>query len=99
MDISQLMAQAQELQAKVQMAQDDLGKMTVKGIGRGGLCVIDMSGKYELLKLTLNPEILKLDIKEIEQIISDTFKDAKTKADDIIENTMSNATNGIPLPF
>lgn len=98
MDINDLMAQAAELQSKVNAAQDKLDKIIVKGISGNGDAIVEMTGKYVLKKLTLNPAIFTRDVHEVEQIVMSAFCDAKDKADMIIDGIMGDATAGVKLP-
>ena len=58
MDMESLMAQAAELQKKVAAAQEKLAQTNVKGIAGNGACIIDMTGKYDVLKVTIHPSVL-----------------------------------------
>lgn len=86
------------MQGKVATAQDQLGKSTVKGIAGNGLVIVEMTGKYDLVKLTLNPDLMKEDLETVTALITAAFNDAKAKADDLIDKVMSAATAGMPLP-
>jgi DNA-binding protein YbaB len=94
MDMKQ---QAMALQTKVAEAQKQLGEMTVKGIAGGGMAVAEMTGKYDPVKLTLNPSLLKEDVVMIADVINAAYKDAKTKADGLIDSIMSKALSNINL--
>lgn len=98
MDMETLMAQAQELQNKVEVAQNKLANMSIKGIAEGGACVVDMSGKYDLKKLTIRPDILELGAERVAEIVASAYRDAKEKADKIIDEVMGAATAGMPIP-
>jgi len=98
MDMNQLMEQAKDLQSKVSAAQDLLAHTSVKGIAGKGLVVVELSGKYDLIKLTLNPDILRENLETITSLISAAYKDAKEKADATIDRVMTEATAGVPLP-
>ena len=98
MDIKALMEQAKTLQTNVSAAQDQLAQMTVKGIAANGLAIVEMTGKYDLVKLTLSPELMGEDLDTITAIITAAFIDAKTKADAAIDKVMGDATAGMPLP-
>jgi DNA-binding YbaB/EbfC family protein len=98
MDMKSLMEQAKQLQGKVAAAQDQLGATSVKGIAGNGLVIVEMTGKYDLVKLTLNPDLLKEDLETMTALITAAFNDAKAKADDLIDKVMSVATAGMPLP-
>ncbi|MDR0967433.1 MAG: YbaB/EbfC family nucleoid-associated protein [Rickettsiales bacterium] len=99
MDMQALMKQAQELQDKVAKAQEELGAARVKGIAGNGLVIVEMNGKYDLIKLTLAPDLLKEDLETITALVTAAFNDAKAKTDDLIDKTMSAATAGMPLPM
>ncbi|MBQ7185454.1 MAG: YbaB/EbfC family nucleoid-associated protein [Alphaproteobacteria bacterium] len=98
MDMESLMAQAKTLQNNVAAAQEKLAGMRVKGLSKNGACIVDMTGKYDVIGVTLNPNIKSADVADIESAILTAFQDAKSKADDLIDNVMSEATAGMPLP-
>ena len=93
-----LMAQAASLQAKVAQAQDKLANTVVKGIAQNGACIVDMTGKYDLVKMTISPDVLKLGADAVAQIVMAAYSDAKSKADVLIDDVMGQATAGIPMP-
>ena len=98
MDMEALMAQAAELQSRVADAQEQLGKSLVRGIADNGACVVDMTGKYDVLNITLRPETLSRGADAVAQIVLAAYVDAKRKADAIIDQVMGDATAGIPMP-
>jgi DNA-binding protein YbaB len=98
MDMEALMAQAAELQNKVAAAQEQLGKTVVKGIAQNGACIVDMTGKYDVIKLTINPDVLTQGVAAVETAVVAAYTDAKQKADTIIDKVMGDATAGIPMP-
>ena len=93
-----LMAQASELQSKVAEAQEKLASMRVKGLAAGGACIVDMSGKYDINSVTINPNLLMADVATVENAVLTAFRDAKAKADKLIDDVMSDATAGMPMP-
>lgn len=98
MDMEALMAQAAELQNKVAAAQEQLAKTVIKGIAPNGACIVDMTGKYDVLKLTINPDVLSQCADAVAAVVLSAYRDAKVKADSIIDKVMGDATAGIPLP-
>ena len=98
MDMESLMAQASELQSKVASAQEKLASMRVKGLAAGGACIVDMSGKYDVNSVTINPKLLNEGVAAVENAVLAAFRDAKSKADKLIDDVMSDATAGMPLP-
>ncbi len=98
MDMDALMAQAAELQNKVAVAQDQLAKTVVKGIAQNGACIVDMTGKYDMVKLTVHPDVLAGGASAVESAVMAAYMDAKQKADVLIDKIMGDATAGIPMP-
>jgi len=95
--MSDMKQQAMDLQTKVAAAQKQLGEMTVKGISGGGMAIVEMTGKYDFVKLTINPDLLKEDIKTIEQVIGAAYSDAKGKSDKLIDDVMSKTLANVSL--
>lgn len=98
MDMEQLMAQAQSLQEKISAAQDTLAASSVKGIAGNGDCIVDMSGKYDMLGISINPQILARGADAVNAAVMAAYNDAKQKADALIDKVMGDATAGMPMP-
>ena len=97
MDIESLMANAKNLQDKIAQAQESLGNMRVKGISGNGAVVVDMTGKYDLVSVIIRPDILGNGADMVAKLVADAYRDAKEKADKLIEQVMSNASGGLSL--
>ena len=98
MDMESLMAQAAELQNKVAAAQEKLAQTNVKGIAGNGACIIDMTGKYDVQKVTIHPSVLTQGADAVSVAVLAAIKDAKEKADVLIDKVMGEATAGMPMP-
>lgn len=98
MDMDALMAQASELQTKVADAQEKLAGMRVKGIAPNGACIIDMSGKYDIIGVKISPDTIAQGASATEAAVLSAMRDAKTKADTLIDDVMADATAGMPIP-
>ena len=92
MDMESLMAQAQDLQSKISAAQDELAQKRVKGIADNGAVVVDMTGKYDVISVTVRPEALSFGADKVSNLVLQAYQDAKEKADSLIEKTMSAIT-------
>jgi len=98
MEMQDLMQQAQQLQSRVAAAQEKLANTKITGMASGGACIVEMTGKYDLLSVKLREDIAGRSAKEISDIVMAAFRDAKSKADSVIDNVMGDATAGMPLP-
>lgn len=94
-----MMAQAKDLQARVGAAQDALADVRVKGLAGNGACIIEMTGKYDIVNVILSNDAMKNTPENLAKIVLDALHDAKAKADVIIDKAMTDATHGIELPF
>jgi len=99
MDMESLMAQASALQSKVAAAQDELARTTVKGISDSGACIVEMTGKYDLVGLTIRDDVMSRGAAAVADIVAAAFRDAKAKADATIDRVMGDATAGMPMPM
>ncbi len=98
MEMQDLMAQAAALQEKVAVAQENLGNTRVKGIAGMGECIVEMSGKYDLINLEIKPVLLERGADRLTEIVTEAFRDAKAKADEVIDKVMGEATADMPVP-
>lgn len=99
MDMEALMAQAADLQNKVAAAQEQLAQTKIKGIATGGSCIVEMTGKYDVLKITIRPDILSQGADAVADVVLSAMKDAKAKADETIDQVMGDATAGVQMPM
>lgn len=97
MDIESLMANAQNIQNQITAAQDSLAKMHVKGIAGNGMAVVDMTGKYDLISVTINPDALKHGADRVSEWVADAYRDAKSKADVLIDDVMGHVSSEFPM--
>ena len=98
MDMESLMAQASALQNKVTAAQEKLASMHVKGIAGNGDVIIDMTGKYDLANITVSDELSARGGAVVAEMVAMAYNDAKSKADELIDRVMADATAGVPMP-
>ncbi|MCF8494812.1 MAG: YbaB/EbfC family nucleoid-associated protein [Rickettsiaceae bacterium] len=92
MNINQLMKQAQVMQKKMKEMQEEIASKQYVGKSCGGLVTVSMSGSGEMLKVSLDLSLLKVDEKEmLEDLIVAAHNDAKAKADEDSKSNMSNA--------
>jgi len=99
MDIMGMMKKAQAMQAKLQEAQDELGRLEVEGASGGGMVSVTMTAKGELKGVRIDPSLMTPADKEmLEDLIMAAFADAKCKADRLAAEKMQSLTAGLPLP-
>lgn len=98
MNIQGLMKQAQAMQKKMEEAQEKLAQEVVEGKSGGGMVAIEMNGKFEMKKITIDPSLVVADEKDIlEDLLVAAFNDAKAKVDAKMQDSMSAMTGGMNL--
>ena len=97
MDLESLMASAQGLQNKVSAAQDSLSQKHVKGIADNGAVIVDMTGKYDIVSVIIRPDALSRGAAAVSELVATAYRDAKQKADDLIDQVMTDVTGGFSL--
>lgn len=94
-----LMRQAQDMQKKMQKAQEDLANLEYEGTSGGGMVKVLVTGGGVAKKINIDDSLIVADEKEIlEDLIIAAFNDAKKKSDESSSELMKNVTSGIPLP-
>ena len=99
MDLMGMMKKAQAVQAKLQEAQEELGRLEVEGQAGGGMVSLTLTAKGELKGVRIDASLLTPGDKEmLEDLIIAAFADGKAKADRAAAEKMQALTEGLPLP-
>jgi DNA-binding YbaB/EbfC family protein len=94
-----MMKQAQELQSRMAEMQAEMERARVEGQSGGGLVVLTLNGKGELVGVKIDASLLKPDEVEIlEDLIVAAHTDAKAKVERLLQEKMQSLTGGLPLP-
>jgi len=97
-DLSQIMRQAQAMQAKINEAQKKLEAMEVEGSAGGGMVRMRISGKSALLGITIDPSLMVADEREIlEDLIKAAHDDARRKLEDAQNDEMKGLSGGLGI--
>jgi nucleoid-associated protein EbfC len=98
-DLNNLLKQAQDMQSKMQSAQEELAKIVVTGEAGGGLVKIDMDGRHAVKSIWLDPALLTESKEFIEEIIMGAFNNALQKIDHASRKKLSDLTAQIQTKF
>ncbi|HVC28041.1 MAG TPA: YbaB/EbfC family nucleoid-associated protein [Gammaproteobacteria bacterium] len=96
--IGGLMKQAQQLQANMQKAQEELARMEVTGHAGGGMVSVVMTGRHEVRRVSIDQSILGDDKEMLEDLIAAAVNDAVNKVESVTRERFSGFTAGVPLP-
>jgi DNA-binding YbaB/EbfC family protein len=98
-NMEDLLKMAQEAQAKLMQAQEDLDKIEVEGVSGGGMVKIKASAKGRIIAVDIDPGLLQPSEKQmVEDLIAAAINDARAKADVAAQQSMQAVTGGLQLP-
>lgn len=96
--LSQLMRQAQQMQANMQKVQEELAATEVEGVAGGGMVKVVVTCKYEVRRVTIEESLLRDDKEMLEDLVAAAFNDANRKIEATVQQKMSAVTGGLALP-
>ncbi len=95
----QIMRQAQELQARMARAQQELEKATVEGTAGGGVVKITMTGQQQVQGITINPEVIEAqDVEMLQDLVMAAMNDALEKSRQLANSRLGAITGGMKIP-
>jgi len=97
-NIGQLMKQAQMMQENMKRMQEGLATMEVEGQSGAGMVKVQLTGKYEVKRVTIDPSLLGDDREMLEDLVAAAFNDAARRVEATIAEKMSGMTAGLGLP-
>jgi DNA-binding YbaB/EbfC family protein len=98
-DLNAILEAAQNAQAELQKAQDNLDTIEVEGAAGGGLVKIRATAKGRILAVEVDESLLAPSEKTmVEDLIAAAINDARAKADTAAAAEMQKMTSTIPLP-
>ena len=93
-----LMKQAQEMQEKMQKAQEELANAEVTGESGAGLVSIVMTGRHDVRRVNIDASLLEEDKEILEDLIAAAVNDAVRKVEQNTQESMAGMTAGMQLP-
>jgi len=95
-----LMKQAQQMQEKMNRAQQELGALEVEGKSGNGAVSVLMTCRHETRRVRIDPSLVAdADDREmLEDLIATALNDAVRQVEATTQAKMSSLTAGLPLP-
>ena len=99
-NMNNMIRQAQKMQQDMLKAQEELESKTYEAAAGGGVVSATVSGKKELVSVTIDPEAVDPDdVEMLQDLIVAAVNEALRKAADDASSQMSRLTGGLNLPF
>ena len=96
--LGNLMKQAQQMQANLQKAQEELATMEVSGKSGGGMVEVVMTGRHDVRRVTIDPSLMEDDKDMLEDLVAAAFNDAVQTLEKVTKDKMGALTGGMELP-
>ena len=98
-DLDAIMKMAENAQAELQKAQDNLDRIEVEGAAGGGMIKIRATAKGRILGVDIDETLLAPSEKTmVEDLIAAAINDARAKADAAATSEMQKMQSTLPLP-
>jgi len=95
-DMMKMMGKMKEVQARMKEAQDNLVNLSAHGESGGGMVKATVNGKKQLIKLDIDPTLLKADDKIIvEDLVVAAVNKASEEAEQLAKEEMRKSTEGL----
>jgi DNA-binding YbaB/EbfC family protein len=96
--LGNLMKQAQQMQANMQKAQEEIASLEVTGESGGGMVKVTMTGRHEARRVEIDPSLLSDDKEMLEDLVAAAINDAAHMVEAVTQERMAGMTSGLNLP-
>ena len=98
-DMQQLMRQAQQMQANVAKAQEEVAKMTADGQSGGGMVTVTVNGAFDVQKIKIEKTVVDpTDVGMLEDLITSAINAANARMREVTKAHMSKVMGGMNIP-
>ena len=96
MDLNKLMKQAQEMQAQMAKAQEELKNEIVEASAGGGMVTVKATGALEIVEVKIAPEAVDPDDPELlADMVLAAVNEALRSAQSLVESKLGSAMGGL----
>jgi DNA-binding YbaB/EbfC family protein len=97
--MGKIMKQAQKMQEKMLRMQEELAAKTVEATAGGGMITAVVNGKYELVSLKIEREVVDPeDIEMLQDLIVAAVNEGIRKSQEMAQEEMAKITGGLNIP-
>ena len=94
-----IMKQAKKMQEKMLELQEGLADKTVEATAGGGMVAVTVNGKFELLSLKIEKEVVNPeDVEMLQDLIVAAVNEGVRKAQEMAAAEMAKITGGMQIP-
>jgi DNA-binding YbaB/EbfC family protein len=94
-----VLRQAQDLQAKLLKARQELADMTTEVSSGGGAIKIVIDGQQRIRSVSISPEVINAeDVEMLEDLVMTALNEAVQKSQELAASHLSSLTGGLKIP-
>jgi DNA-binding YbaB/EbfC family protein len=94
-----IMRQAQELQAKLAKAQQELANITIEVSSGGGAVKVTINGQQKIQSIKVSPEAINPeDVEMLEDLVLTAVNEAIAKSQELAAQRLGKLTGGLKIP-
>ncbi len=101
-NMSKMLKQAQEMQKRMEIVQNELGDMLIDADSGGGMVNVNINGNLEIQELIIQNEVLKEDKEMIEDLVISAVNKgitmAKAKSKEKMDSVTGGMLSGLNIP-
>lgn len=95
-DMNQIMAQAQQMQQKLQEAQAEIVASTVEGSAGNGLVTVAITGAGHVQSVSIDPQVVDPeDVETLQDLLVGAFQDANDNLQQLSQEKMGPLSQGL----
>ena len=99
MGMGNLAKMAQQMQAEMARAEQELQALTVEGSSGGGAVKAVVTGKQDIVSVTISPDVVDPDdVEMLQDLVLAAVSDALAKARAAADQRMARVTGGLKIP-
>jgi DNA-binding YbaB/EbfC family protein len=95
-DPQKMMKQLQQAQERIQA---EIAALVVEATAGGGMVKVEVDGQKQLLRLTIDPEVVSQDdVEMLQDLVVAAVNEAGRKVDEAIQEKVGGLTGGMKIP-
>lgn len=98
MSFDDVFKQVQDMQARLGETHEALKSATVVGESGGGLVKITMNGRFEALRVDIDPAAVGDELSVLEDLIAAAVNDAARRVEGMQQDRLNDLARGLGLP-
>lgn len=96
--LTDLMKQAQQVQAQLQNAQEELARIEVTGEAGAGMVKVVMTGRHDVRRVSIDAALMKEEREVLEDLLAAAINDAVRRVEQAGKERLAGMTAGLNLP-